>query len=227
MKVDLCDLRRQFRAYFFASDRDITLQADRILVLGDGTEVPSSALVPIGGIILWSGAVVDIPDNWQICNGTNGTPDLRNSFVIGAGDTYAVDDAGGSATKDVSHTHGPGTLNTANDTHNHDVTGTSASDSHSHGDGTLATATEGGGHIYPTLDGSGTAFVSTTTFEDHTHDVTGSTASDSHSHGDGTYATDNDSHDHDVDSGATASGGSATQDVLNPYYALAYIQRLS
>lgn len=54
-------------------------------------------IVPIGGIIIWSGAVAGIPDNYQVCDGTNGTPDLRDRFVIGAGSTYAVDDTGGGA----------------------------------------------------------------------------------------------------------------------------------
>lgn len=54
-----------------------------------------------GMIVLWSGAIVDIPDGWVLCDGDNGTPDLRNRFIVGAGDTYAVDAAGG----DVSHQH--------------------------------------------------------------------------------------------------------------------------
>ncbi|GAI52202.1 unnamed protein product, partial [marine sediment metagenome] len=48
-----------------------------------------------GAIVLWSGAIVDIPDGWILCDGNNGTPDLRNKFVVGAGDTYAVDAIGG------------------------------------------------------------------------------------------------------------------------------------
>jgi len=39
-------------------------------------------------IVIWSGAVVDIPFGWKLCDGNNGTPDLRNKFVIGAGDTF-------------------------------------------------------------------------------------------------------------------------------------------
>lgn len=54
-----------------------------------------------GMIVMWSGAIVDIPDGWVLCDGDNGTPDLRNRFVLGAGDTYAVDDTGGAD----SHTH--------------------------------------------------------------------------------------------------------------------------
>lgn len=55
------------------------------------------AKVPAGGIIMWSGAVVDIPSGWALCDGSDGTPDLQNRFVVGAGDTYAPDDTGGAA----------------------------------------------------------------------------------------------------------------------------------
>jgi len=48
-----------------------------------------------GAIVLWSGAIVDIPEGWVLCDGNNGTPDLRNKFVVGAGNTYAVDATGG------------------------------------------------------------------------------------------------------------------------------------
>lgn len=48
-----------------------------------------------GMIVLWSGAVIDIPDGWQLCDGTNGTPDLQDKFVPGAGGAYAPEDAGG------------------------------------------------------------------------------------------------------------------------------------
>ena len=52
--------------------------------------------VPQGSIVLWGKETV--PSGWAICDGTNGTPDLRNNFVIGAGDTYALDDTGGATT---------------------------------------------------------------------------------------------------------------------------------
>ena len=41
-------------------------------------------LIPSGGIILWSGAIASIPTGWYLCNGNNGTPDLRNRFVVAA-----------------------------------------------------------------------------------------------------------------------------------------------
>jgi hypothetical protein len=64
------------------------------------------ANIPTGGIILWSGSVGAIPTGWVLCNGSNGTPDLRSRFVVGAGSAYNVAATGGSANSVVvSHTH--------------------------------------------------------------------------------------------------------------------------
>ena len=61
---------------------------------------------PSGGIIMWSGSVVTIPSGWYLCDGSNGTPDLRNRFVVGAGSTYVPAATGGSTDAVVvSHTH--------------------------------------------------------------------------------------------------------------------------
>jgi hypothetical protein len=57
-------------------------------------------MVPRGAIILWAGSVTDIPAGWALCDGANGTPDLRNRFVYGWGE-QAVGTTGGST----SHTH--------------------------------------------------------------------------------------------------------------------------
>lgn len=51
--------------------------------------------VPIGGIIMWSGSVEDIPGGWALCDGGNGTPNLRDRFLVGAGNSYSVGDVGG------------------------------------------------------------------------------------------------------------------------------------
>jgi hypothetical protein len=87
---------------------------------GGGTSLPT------GCIIIWSGSVGSVPIGFVLCDGTNGTPDLRNSFVIGAGNSYTVGQTGGS--KDaivVSHTH---TATVSDPGHNHtmfDYIGTS------------------------------------------------------------------------------------------------------
>lgn len=37
-----------------------------------------------GMIMLWSGSIANIPDGWALCDGDNGTPDLRDTFVVAA-----------------------------------------------------------------------------------------------------------------------------------------------
>lgn len=62
-----------------------------------------TGILPSGIIVMWSGTIASIPANWYLCDGTNGTPNLTDRFVIGAGNTYAV-----AATSDGSipaHTH--------------------------------------------------------------------------------------------------------------------------
>jgi len=44
---------------------------------------------------MWSGSIGSIPVGYYLCNGSNGTPDLRDRFVIGAGNSYAVGATGG------------------------------------------------------------------------------------------------------------------------------------
>lgn len=58
------------------------------------------AAIPSGVILMWSGSVASIPSGWHLCDGTTGTPDLRNKFIVGAGSTYDPADTGG----EVNHT---------------------------------------------------------------------------------------------------------------------------
>ena len=58
-------------------------------------------------IMIWSGSAASIPVGWALCNGGNGTPNLQDRFVVGAGSAYGVGVTGGS--KDavvVEHSHG-------------------------------------------------------------------------------------------------------------------------
>ena len=63
-----------------------------------------------GMIMLWSGSEASIPSGWVLCDGTNSTPNLQDRFVVGAGNTYAVDATGGSNSADHTHTTGEHTL---------------------------------------------------------------------------------------------------------------------
>lgn len=60
-----------------------------------------SEIAPSGMIVMWSGSIGAIPAGWALCNGANGTPDLRNRFIVGAGGDYAVGATGGALT----HSH--------------------------------------------------------------------------------------------------------------------------
>ena len=71
-------------------------------------------MLPTGIICLWFGSIGSIPSGWVLCDGNNGTPDLRNKFLVGAGDSYAVDGTGGNAT----HVH-----TFTGDGHTHTFTG--------------------------------------------------------------------------------------------------------
>jgi microcystin-dependent protein len=65
-----------------------TLFSNNILVSG----FAYNALVPAGTIVMWSGA--NVPNGWVVCDGTNGTPDLRGRFIVCAGQATAATVAG-------------------------------------------------------------------------------------------------------------------------------------
>ena len=86
-----------------------------------------AAAVPSGLISMWSGSIATIPSGWYLCNGSNGTPDLRDRFVVGAGTTYAVAATGGSADAIVvTHTH-TATSAVTDPQHIHNYTGINSS----------------------------------------------------------------------------------------------------
>lgn len=57
----------------------------------------ADVLFPVGFVTMFYGLLANIPDGWALCDGTNGTPDLRGRFVIGAGGSYAKGATGGAA----------------------------------------------------------------------------------------------------------------------------------
>ena len=95
-----------FYKFVLATSSNVTIQTyDNIYGIINAAP-PSATPIPTGGIFLWSGSIGSIPAGYVLCNGTNGTPDLRDRFVVGAGTTYAVNATGGSNDAVVvSHTH--------------------------------------------------------------------------------------------------------------------------
>lgn len=69
--------------------------------------------IPSRVIVMWSGSLANIPLGWVLCDGRNDTPDLRDRFILGAGQSYAIDETGGA----VAHVHGAGSYVAANHTH--------------------------------------------------------------------------------------------------------------
>jgi len=164
--------------------------------------------VPTGGIIMWSGSIASIPAGWFLCNGTNGTPNLTDRFVVMAGGAYAVGASGGSANAvAVSHTH---TATAGNQSVNHVHTGT----------------TDSAGNHQHTVDGIvNDAFNNLESNDFSGGQVTGTATTSTagaHVH---TFTTAGVSADHNHAITVATAGVSGTNANLPPYYALAYIMK--
>jgi|TARA_B110000238_G_C16072369_1_gene415503 hypothetical protein len=92
--------------------------------------------VPAGLILLWHGDIASPPTGWAICNGSNGTPDLRGDMLIGRNGTYTAGSTGGNTDLTMtsgtlpSHEHGG---NTGSDgAHAHPSVTTAQAGGHSH-----------------------------------------------------------------------------------------------
>ena len=192
----------------------------------------TSSLFVTGMIIIWNGAANAIPSGWVLCNGSNSTPDLRDKFVIGAGNSYAVDASGGS--KDaviVSHSH---TINnhthtvsgnTGNQSANHSHTFSgSGSSSHSHN----ITATNGDDHndnFRRIENGRNDSNFGNSNFNTDSATVnisiSGNTGNNSGNHSHSWSGTTG----NPSDRGTNSQGVSGTDKNLPPYYALCYIMK--
>jgi hypothetical protein len=51
---------------------------------------PTLTVIPRGVIVSWYGPINQIPGGWLLCDGTQGTPDLRDRFIVGAGAAFPV-----------------------------------------------------------------------------------------------------------------------------------------
>ena len=81
------------------------------------TQINNISSVPSGVIMMWSGSNSSIPSGFVLCNGSNGTPDLRDRFVVGSGSTYATGATGGASTVTLTSSQMPA--------HNHSATSVS------------------------------------------------------------------------------------------------------
>jgi len=82
-----------------------TIRIEIRQAVADVLRAVAPGAVPPGIITGWSGAEADIPAGYALCDGSSGTPDLRDRFIVGAGSTYSVGDTGGNDSIDLTHTH--------------------------------------------------------------------------------------------------------------------------
>lgn len=173
------------------------------------TATPGTLNTPIaaGIIAMWSGAVGAVPAGWVLCDGTNGTPNLKNRFIVGAGDTYAVGATGGADTVTLSesqipgHTHVISATTASGGSHSHSVSDPGHSHSYTAYSNVNPGQTGGGSAQLPIGGTTGTAYtgISLSTAAAHTHAVSAS---------------------------AATTGGGGSHENRPPYYALAYIMKV-
>lgn len=174
--------------------------------------------VPAGVITMWSGSIVSIPSGWALCDGTGGTPDLRDRFVVGAGNTYAVGATGGANTVTLdltqipSHNHG-GVTGGQSIGHTHTFSATTnTTGAHTHGLGVEVMYQAAGSGPFFTGNQTNIQYgivTSTQSAGSHAHTVSGTTSDVSGNH---THAI-------------PSAGGGLAHENRPPYYALAYIMK--
>ena len=72
-----------------------TQELDAQKATHDEVEELRNLISPKGLIAMWNGKVQEIPSGWVLCDGANGTPDLRGRFIVGQGSGYNTGDTGG------------------------------------------------------------------------------------------------------------------------------------
>jgi len=171
----------------------ITVNAQGRITAASSGSTPFTA----GMIMMFSGNTA--PSGWAFCDGQNGTPDLRDRFVVGSGSTYSLNATGGSADATlVSHSHTTNSTIEEANTNTKTLTGSFKNENHSGGAGNYATG----------------IFNVTNFSNSHNEDSSQGTG--------GPIVNIDVTHRHTTDS----QGSSATNANLPPYYALAFIIKL-
>jgi len=112
---------------------------------------PGLSLIPPGTIVMWSGSLSEIPDGWALCDGTNGTPDLTDRFILSVSASEDPGETGGSHTKTLSvsnlpsHTHSFTTDSAG--AHDHSLYISGSAPAHPTGAKMEANGDDYGGHI--------------------------------------------------------------------------------
>jgi len=175
-----------------------------------------NSVLPRGAIIMWGGIVASIPAGWQLCDGSNGTPNLQGQFIVGASGSggYTVGATGGTSSVTLTgnnlpvHSHAISVSGTTDGggAHNHTVVD-NGHVHYSYGSGAFNGGGDGGaygqngtGYGARALQSAVTG-ISLTQAATHTHTLT-------------------------VTGNTNTSGSGVGFGTLPPYYALCYIQKM-
>lgn len=127
-------------------------------ILQEGTPLNKALFdiaVPTGLICMWSGS--EIPKGWYLCDGTNGTPDLRDRFIVGAGSEYSVGATGGEKEHTLTIEEMP--------SHSHSLGSANVSKTFKAGQSSAYSGT------YPLIDENGNNGNATINMGEHTHTI--------------------------------------------------------
>ena len=177
-------------------------------------------VLPTGMIIMWGGAVNAIPAGWQLCDGTNGTPDLRGEFIIGAGGSYSVGDSGGNSTLNLTTAMLP--------QHNHAVTltgNTGTAGGHTH-TATSTVTDPGHAHNYTSLTNSSLRYVGAQSVPYTPATATTTTAQTGVTVDTAISTATGHTHSISLTGNTSQTGAGQTIDTRPPYYALCYLQKV-
>ena len=217
--IQLSDLDDNFNALkVFVNTHEIQIsslqqgQADLV------NAINNFSAIPYGCIVMWSGAVNNIPSGWRLCDGTNSTPDLRDKFVIGA-----RSDSGGSATTTVTgaDTKTGGQKDAALVSHTHPVTTSVTVGNHSHTISGSFYARDSGMYAESGPFSNGGAAAETINA-----DTLSSSFKDFENRRINFNNTNTHTHPVSVSVGITAAGDTGTNKNLPPYYSLAFIMKV-
>jgi microcystin-dependent protein len=178
----------------------------------------SGAVVPSGGIIMWSGHTSTIPSGWYLCNGSNGTPDLTNRFVMGAGSSNELT-TGGTNSKALVLANMPWHRHTFSDSAT-----TSSAGNHSHSGSTNTTGAHSHSSGWYGPRGATGSFVGFATNDPNYGNVNTGSAGN-HSHTISTNTTGNHTHTLSVSGNTNYQGSTTAFDNRPAYMALAYIMK--